>query len=92
MAALDGAEVLHPVGYAAPEFAAELQEFFERKPLAAIGSSDFHATAYPGFSRTYVFAREATREAVLDALRRHRTVAVNRDGALLWRSRIDPPG
>ncbi len=79
MAGLDGAEVLHPMAFAGPRFAAELRQFYERKPLTAIGSSDFHGTIYPGFSRTYVFVREVTEQAVLDALRERRTVAVDRD-------------
>ena len=77
---LDGAEVLHPMAYTSEEAYAELREFFARKPMAAIGSSDFHGTAFPGFSRTYVFVREATAEGVMEALRAHRTVAVDRDG------------
>ena len=80
MRALDGAELLHPMAYAGPEFYAQLHEFYARKPLTAIGSSDFHGTAYPGFSRTYVFAREVSDKAVLEALREHRTVLVDRDG------------
>jgi hypothetical protein len=80
MAGLDGAEVLHPAAFAGPEFAIELREFYNRRPLAAIGSSDFHGTNYPGFSRTYVFVREVTERAVLEALRQRRTVAVDRDG------------
>lgn len=87
MAGLDGAEVLHPMAFAGPEFAAELREFYQRKALTAIGSSDFHGTTYPGFSRTYVFVREVTgqavtEQAVLDALRERRTVVVDRDGRL----------
>ena len=80
MAGLDGAEVLHPMAFVGPEFAAELREFYGRKPLTAIGSSDFHGTSYPGFSRTYVFVREVSERAVLDALRARHTVAVDRDG------------
>jgi hypothetical protein len=84
MRGLDGAEVLHPAAFTGPEFAAELREFYERKPLAAIGSTDFHATGHPGFSRTYVFLREtgeaATQAAILGALRERHTVAVGPDG------------
>ena len=80
MPVIDGAEVLHPMAFVAPEFAAELREFFERRELTAVGSSDFHGTAYPGFSRTHVFVREVTEQAVLDALRTHQTVTVDREG------------
>lgn len=76
---LDGAELLHPMAYAGEEYYAELREFYARKPMAAIGSSDFHGTGFPGFSRTYVFARALTEEAVLEAIRAHRTVVVDRD-------------
>lgn len=80
MQELDGAEVLHPMRFVGSTYAEELDEFFSRKPLAAIGSSDFHATGFPGFSRTYVFARDITEIEVLDALRDHRTVGVDQDG------------
>src|SRR5260221_489420 len=80
MRELDGAEVLHRMAFAGPGYAAELREFYRRKPMTAIGSSDFHGTWYPGFSRTYVFVREVTERAVLDALRERRTVAIGPDG------------
>jgi hypothetical protein len=80
MLGLDGAEVLHPAAFESPEFAAELREFYQRRPLTAIGSSDFRGTGPPGFSRTYVFVKEVTEQAVLNALRERRTVAVGRDG------------
>lgn len=80
MQELDGAEVLHPMRFVNSVYADELDEFFSRKRLTAIGSSDFHATGFPGFSRTYVFVRDITEAAVLDALREHRTVCVDRDG------------
>jgi len=62
------------------QFAAELREFYERKTLTAIGSSDFHGTSFPGFSRTYVFVHEVTERAVVEALRQRQTIAVDRDG------------
>jgi hypothetical protein len=80
MRQLDGAEVLHPMAFLGEEYAAQLREFYQRKPLAAVGSSDFHATGYPGFSRTYVFVRDITEAAVVNALREHRTVVIDRDG------------
>jgi hypothetical protein len=80
MRAIDGAEVLHPMAFTGDEFAAELREFYGRKDLAAIGSSDFHGTAFPGLSRTHVFVREVTEQAVLDALRNRHTVTVDRSG------------
>lgn len=78
---IDGAEVMHPMAFAGDEFAAELREFYGRREMTAIGSSDFHGLSFPGFSRTHVFVREVTQEAVLDALRNRRTVTVHRDGS-----------
>jgi hypothetical protein len=80
MSVIDGAEVLHPMAFVGAEFASDLREFYERRELTAIGSSDFHGNAYPGFSRTHVFVREVTEQAVLEALRTHQTVTVDRDG------------
>jgi hypothetical protein len=80
MRELDGAEVLHPMAFVGAQFAAELREFYERKTLTAIGSSDFHGTSFPGFSRTYVFVHEVTERAVVEALRHRQTIAVDRDG------------
>jgi hypothetical protein len=80
MLGLDGAEVLHPAAFESPEFADDPREFYLRKPLTAIGSSDFHGIGPPGFSRTYVFVKEVSDQSVLDALRERRTVAVDRDG------------
>ncbi len=75
---LDGAEVWQPVVYSDEDGrrAAELQEFYEEAPVAAIGSSDYHGVGPLGLCRTYVFARGDSAEAVLDAIRAHRTVVV----------------
>lgn len=74
MRLLDGAEVRQPVVYGYPIGAEEMRLFFERTPLAAIGSSDYHGMGPLGAFRTYVFASAHTEAAVLDALRQHRTV------------------
>jgi predicted metal-dependent phosphoesterase TrpH len=80
---LDGAEVAHPLTYSrGPE---ELREFFARLRLvrrgaAAVGSSDYHAFASLGVCRTYVFARERSEAAVIEALRQGRTVAFDVEG------------
>lgn len=50
--------------------------------IAAIGSSDFHATPSVGESRTYLFVRERTVAGVLDAIRAGRTVAENDRGEM----------
>jgi predicted metal-dependent phosphoesterase TrpH len=48
--------------------------------MAAIGASDFHVVGYPGFGRTYVFAREPSARGILDAVRAGRTVVYDRHG------------
>jgi hypothetical protein len=77
-ARLDGAEVRQPEVLARPGSAAELEEFYSRARVAAIGSSDHHGQGPLGVYRTFVFARDASPAAVLDAIRAHRTVV--RDG------------
>lgn len=85
LAALDGAEIAHPLleGGALPR--AELEAFFRtasaRQPrLSPIGSTDFHFWAPMGRCRTYVFARDLSAAAVIDAVRAGRTVAYDIDG------------
>lgn len=80
MRQLDGAEVLHPDAYFQEELYSEMRQFYQRKPMTAIGSSDFHATGHPGLCRTYVFARENSSQAIVEALRARRTVVYDRDG------------
>jgi predicted metal-dependent phosphoesterase TrpH len=81
LASLDGAERLHPVIFHRPRGRDELGEFARRaaavraRPLAAIGSSDFHALALLGECRTFVFARELSEAAILEAIREGQTVA-----------------
>jgi hypothetical protein len=48
--------------------------------VTAIGSSDFHGLGPMGFCRTYVFASDASEQAILDGVRAHRTVVFGRDG------------
>jgi predicted metal-dependent phosphoesterase TrpH len=83
--ALDGIEVVHPMIYRYPDGRAELGALFARAnrvrasagqpPLAAIGSSDFHTTATLGRCRTFVFARELSQAAIVEAIKEGRTVA-----------------
>ena len=77
---LDGAEICHPIIYDHPDAQAELEAFAARGSLAAIGSSDFHGFGRMGICRTFVFARDASAAAVLDALRAHRTVVYGLGG------------
>lgn len=79
---LDGAEVRQPVVYARPEAGAELEQFYGRAPLAAIGSSDHHGLGPLGLCRTYVFVTDTSPAGVLDALRAHRTVV--KDGGKVY--------
>lgn len=77
---LDGTEVCHPAILEYPKFRLELEEFAARaKNAAAIGSSDFHGPGRMGLCRTYVFARDNTAEAILEAIRARRTVVYGRD-------------
>jgi PHP domain-containing protein len=79
---LDGAEICHPAVYGFVEGQHELEQFAARAPVAAIGSSDFHGLGPMGVCRTYVFAREANAQGILDAVRAHRTVVFGRGGRM----------
>jgi len=74
MQALDGAEICHPMIYSMPEVQRELIGFAARARVAAIGSSDFHGIGPMGMCRTFVFARDASEQAIVEAIRAHRTV------------------
>ena len=74
MRRLDGAEICHPMIYSHETAERELEAFTARASLAAIGSSDYHGLGEMGFCRTYVFARGDSAEAIVEALRLHRTV------------------
>jgi hypothetical protein len=80
MRTLDAAEIVHPLIYSQPERYPQLQEFYRRKKLTAIGSSDYHGLGYPGVCRTYVFARENSEQGILEALRAGRTAVYDREG------------
>jgi PHP-associated len=82
MRLLDGAEVDHPVTFGNPRARAEIRQFYARRRLTAIGSSDFHAMGSIGAARTYVFVRENSERGILEALRQGRTVVMARDGAV----------
>lgn len=82
VAKLDGSEMCHPAVYWRATGGRDLERFAARAPhtLAAIGSSDFHGTGRIGLCRTYVFARDASAPAILDALRARRTVVYGESG------------
>ena len=78
---LDGTEVRHALLDLSPRRKQELEEVFAqvraRHPGAApIGSSDDHGGGGLGEPRTYVFAYDASEEAIVEAIRAGRTVAV----------------
>jgi predicted metal-dependent phosphoesterase TrpH len=84
-AALDGAEIAHPMVMGDPQARAELIEFTRatrvlNPRLAPIGSTDFHYRQPMGLCRTFLFAREYSEAGVLEAIRAGRTVAFDPDG------------
>jgi hypothetical protein len=81
LAALDGAEVVHPMTFAGREARREFREFYARRPMTAIGSSDFHGFGRLGMARTYLFVKGDGDAAVLEALRERRTVVYDADGS-----------
>jgi hypothetical protein len=85
MASLDGTEVVIPSSYRNPRAKAALVQFEQRvrrhnPGVAAIGSSDFHHRSPLGLCRTYLIVSERSEQAVLDAIRRGRTVAYDGEG------------
>jgi hypothetical protein len=80
IARLDGAETVHPVVFGNDENAAALRAFNARGEMAAIGDTDFHIGQF-GMARTYVFARERSAEAIVEAVRARRTVVYDRGRA-----------
>lgn len=85
LALLDGIEVVHPARRLSRSARRQFEALYARairvKPtIATIGSSDFHSGPPLGRWRTVVFAREVSQEAIFDALRAGRTVAIGGDG------------
>ena len=82
----DAAEVMHPLAYSDrnPTWRwVDMLRFYEdaKAPLGAIGSSDYHWMSVLGLCRTLVFVTEpVTPEAVVDAIREHHTVTLDRAG------------
>jgi hypothetical protein len=75
---LDGAELVRPESLVLDDSAAQLHAFAARAPLTAIGASDHHGVFLMGAARTFVFARERSEAAVLDAVRSGRTIVYDR--------------
>jgi predicted metal-dependent phosphoesterase TrpH len=80
MVRLDGSEVRHPAVYDSARAGREFEQFYRRKPMTAIGSSDFHGLGYLGMCRTWVFVTEDSDQGVMDALRAGRTVVYDDNG------------
>ena len=74
MQRLDGAEICHPAIFERANRQRLLEQFAARRPMAAIGSSDFHGLGQMGLCRTFVFAADASEQGILDAIRARRTV------------------
>jgi predicted metal-dependent phosphoesterase TrpH len=77
---LDGTEICHPAIYDIAEAKAVFEQFAQRTSAAAIGSSDFHGLGRLGICRTFVFARDNSAPAILDAIRARRTVVYGLGG------------
>lgn len=87
LAALDGAEVAHPMARAGSPARDELDRFFTaaravNPDLAPIGSTDFHVGGPLGLCRTYLLTDERSAAGALGAIRAGRTVARDQDGRL----------
>jgi hypothetical protein len=85
LAMLDGLELAHPNGLADASARRRMDSAYSRAKvanpaLAAIGASDFHFGAPIGFCRTRLFVRDLTTEAVFEAIRAGRTIAVDPEG------------
>jgi hypothetical protein len=102
----DGAELMHPIALQTPRGAGwrwdEMRSYFDDaardgRPLAAIGSSDFHFFSILGICRTYVFVDRDGPEGVIEAIRDRRTVVRLASGQLDGRADLvdlldrDPP-
>lgn len=85
---LDAAEVVHPIAFNRRSTRwrwSEMVAFYRRspgKPLAAIGSSDYHFFSPLGVIRTLLFVKRVSAPEILEAIRRGRTVVVAPDGAV----------
>ena len=87
---LDGAEIMHPIAFGSGRGGwewSQMADFYEGSlarghRLTAIGASDYHFFSVLGLCRTWIFAREATEDGVMEALRAGRTVVQDHRGEL----------
>lgn len=104
---LDGVEVMHPSRVLRRDGdhawrGIDMEQFWERakvespRVLAPLGGSDYHGLLALGYCRSIVFARARTSEAIVEAIREGRTLAVGPDGALEgsaeWIKRLSAAG
>ena len=95
MELLDGSEVWQPASFDSGQAAEQFLAFHARKPMAAIGSSDWHGLGPPGLCRTWLFVHRNTEAEVLQAIRDGRTVVFDGcrysgDPALVALARTEP--
>lgn len=88
LAMLDGVEAAHPTVLGIKKRQNQLRAFYDRvrrinADVAPIGSTDYHGGAPLGVCQTYLVVEEVSREGVLDAIRRGRTVAAGPDERLV---------
>ncbi|MBZ5522115.1 MAG: hypothetical protein LAP21_07720 [Acidobacteriia bacterium] len=81
MKRLDGSEVMHTSVYKNAGAGPAFLQFYLRKKMTAIGSSDYHGLGVLGMCRTFVFARGNSAQDVLDALKAGRTVVYDLNGS-----------
>lgn len=82
---VDGVEAAHPLIYVVDDGRRDLAQFYarakaRRPAIAAIGSTDYHFFAPVGLCRTFVFARDESIAAILEAVRGGATVACDASG------------
>jgi hypothetical protein len=80
MRALDASEIVQTLTFAGEPWAGEMRQFNARGHFTATGDSDYHGVGPLGLCRTYVFARENSQPAILEALRAGRTVVYGPHG------------
>jgi hypothetical protein len=57
-----------------------MRGFYQRSPIAAIGSSDHHGVGPLSICRTYGFAHDDPDRSILEAVPQRRTVVFDGDG------------
>ncbi len=87
----DGAEAMHPVALGTGRSGWRWEDMIAfrddaKRPLAAIGSSDYHAGSVLGICRTLVFVNEPfDARSVVEAIREARTVTMDVEGRAIGR-------